>query len=196
MFHNIVYIDSVYSCSLYICNVSCRKNYVLIITSSYDKSFFCFKVCKNLLHFFCLNFCKCKAVYNNQFIILNFGSQSGFQSCSSFFFVHFYFIISRYRSEYYTAASPLWCTDGTLSSMTCSFLSPRFSSAAAYFRTCFCFLSTLAIICKLTNNSKMNKMLVDFYSEHCIVQFHCSNFIAFHIINCYVCHSDAPPFSL
>ena len=33
---------------------------------------------KNFLHFFCLSFCKCKAVYNNQFIILNFGSQSRF----------------------------------------------------------------------------------------------------------------------
>ena len=80
--------------------------------------------------------------------------------------------------------------------MTCSFLSPRFSSATAYFGTGFSFLSSLTIICKLTNNSKVNKMLIDFNAEYCIIQVHCSNFIAFHIINSYVCHLCAPPFLL
>ncbi|EJX02863.1 hypothetical protein EVA_09030 [gut metagenome] len=37
--------------------------------------------------------------------------------------------------------------------MTGSFLSPRFSSASGNFRTCFCFLCSLTIICKLAYNS-------------------------------------------
>ena len=65
--------------------------------------------------------------------------------------------------------------------VTCSFLSPRFSSATAYFGTGFSFLSSLTIICKLKHYSLMYQMLVDFYTEHCIIKLHAANFFAFHI---------------
>ena len=87
MAHNIIYVDAVSSYSLYVLDISCRKDYVLVFLCCYNKSFLCFQVCKNLLHFFCLCISKCKAINNYKFIVLNFGSQSGFKSFSSFFFV-------------------------------------------------------------------------------------------------------------
>src|SRR5699024_4557600 len=78
--------------------------------------------------------------------------------------------------------------------MTGSFLSPRFSSATAYFRAGFCFLRTLTRVCQTVYNSQMHQMLIYFNTEHCIVQFHCTDFVAFHIINSYVCHRYVPPF--
>ena len=49
--------------------------------------------------------------------------------------------------------------------------SPRLSAAAGNLRTCLCFLCSLTFICKLCNNCKMYQMLVNFYTEHGIVQF-------------------------
>src|SRR5699024_10814952 len=53
---------------------------------------------------------------------------------------------------------------------------------------------TLTIICKLKHNCLMNEMLVYFRTEHCIVQFHCANFFAFHIIYRYVSHLSCSSF--
>ena len=36
-------------------------------------------------------------------------------------------------------------------------------------------------ICKLKHYSLMYQMLVDFYTEHCIIKLHAANFFAFHI---------------
>ena len=53
--------------------------------------------------------------------------------------------------------------------MTSSLLSPRFSSATRNFRTCFRFLCSLTVICKLAYNCHVYKVFVYFYTEYSII---------------------------
>ena len=46
-----------WSCSLNISDVSCGKDYVLVICCCDNQSFLSFQICKNFLHFLCLNIC-------------------------------------------------------------------------------------------------------------------------------------------
>src|SRR5699024_632561 len=102
----------------------------------------------------------------DEFLLFYLRSKCRLQGCSLLFLVHLERVISRNRSEYNSAACPLRSSCGSLSCMTGSFLSPRFSSAAGNFRTCLCLLCSLTIICQLVYDCHVYQMLVYLNTEY------------------------------